>query len=357
MPPVSLKGKERAVNEDDLNPVITYRHLLTSRMGVLDPLRVVALCDLDAFYAQAECVRLKLDPDVPLAVQQWQALIAVNYPARTYGITRMETAAEAQKKCPNLVLVHTATYKEGEAEAAYHSDPKPDTHKVSLDHYRRESMKILKTYQACMEPGVEVEKASIDEAFFDFTAPVKAAIIARYPYVAQVPTGAPNGLDTPLPNPPQISWDSLGNLVPLHQSATNTNEPEPTEKTSEQGETPLSTSSIHPGNNATEEANLTWHDVALSIAAEFMKKMKQEVKDQLGYTTTAGIARNKMLSKLVASYKKRDQQSILRNAVIPHYLRPMDFQKIRFLGGKLGSALADEFGAKTVGDVLNVSLG
>ncbi|KAG8890757.1 DNA-directed DNA polymerase eta rad30 [Tulasnella sp. 332] len=361
MPPVSLKGKERALNEeDDLNPVITYRHLLNSRMGVSDPLRVVALCDLDAFYAQAECVRLKLDPDVPLAVQQWQALIAVNYPARTYGITRMETAAQAKKKCPNLVLVHTATYKEGEAEAAYHSDPNPDTHKVRMAI--RESSKILKTYQACMEAGVEVEKASIDEAFFDFTAPVKAAIISRYSHLAEVPAGAPNGLDTPLPDPPPIIWNSLGNLVPVNPLPTRpkTLEGKPKEDGNEQDEPLPSTSQVDAdedeNDTAVPEPKCTWHDVALSIAAEFMKKMKQAVKDRLGYTTTAGIARNKMLAKLVASYRKRDQQTILRNAAVPNYLRPMDFQKIRFLGGKLGSALADEFGAKTVGDVLSVSL-
>lgn len=44
----------------------------------------------------------------------------------------MIQVAEAKKKCPDLVLVHTATYKEGEAEAAYHSDPSPDTHKVCI---------------------------------------------------------------------------------------------------------------------------------------------------------------------------------------------------------------------------------
>lgn len=62
-------------------------------------------------------------------------------------------------------------------------------------------------------------------------------------------------------------------------------------------------------------------------------------------------------------------QSILRNAAIPNYLRPMPFQKvlmvfrveplnsvcvhqIRFLGGKLGKAIAEEYEASTVGDLL-----
>lgn len=34
----------------------------------------------------------------------------------------------------------------------------------------------------------------------------------------------------------------------------------------------------------------------------------------------------------------------------------MDFTDIRFLGGKLGHAIAEEFKAKTVGDLLPVTL-
>ena len=38
--------------------------------------------------AEFEGVRLGLDKTVPIAVQQWQGLIAINYPARAFGITR-----------------------------------------------------------------------------------------------------------------------------------------------------------------------------------------------------------------------------------------------------------------------------
>jgi DNA polymerase eta len=36
-----------------------------------------------------------------------------------------------------------------------------------------------------------------------------------------------------------------------------------------------------------DDAPRTWHDVALSIAAEFMDKIRAEVRTQLGYTTSA----------------------------------------------------------------------
>lgn len=58
----------------------TYRHLqvLDSLSPAKEsPLRVISLCDLDCFYAQVEGVRIKADPDEPLAVSQWGGLIAI----------------------------------------------------------------------------------------------------------------------------------------------------------------------------------------------------------------------------------------------------------------------------------------
>lgn len=132
------KGKAPAQDYDDLRPEITYRHLHSHNLGVRDPLRVIALCDSDAFYAACERVRLGLDPSVPLVVQQWESLIAVSYPARKFGISRMDKIKEAKKKCPNLVAVHVATYKEGEKEPSYWSNVDTRTHKVcqQLSHRR-----------------------------------------------------------------------------------------------------------------------------------------------------------------------------------------------------------------------------
>ena len=132
------KGKERATtpNADseflDLNPTITYRHLQSHALGVKDPLRVVALCDSDAFYAGCEMVRLGVDPDQPLVVSQWDSIIAVNYPSRKFGITRMDKVKDAQERCPNLMVVHVATYKEGDAEPGYWENPNTKTHKAGL---------------------------------------------------------------------------------------------------------------------------------------------------------------------------------------------------------------------------------
>jgi DNA polymerase eta len=134
------KGKEKDTEEelqdfDDLNPVITYRHLHAHNLGVRDPLRVIALCDSDAFYAACEMVRLGTPKDTPLVVLQWNALIAVNYPARKYGISRLiklKSLDDLRSKCPDLVIVHVATYKEGEKEPGYWDEVDTQTHKARL---------------------------------------------------------------------------------------------------------------------------------------------------------------------------------------------------------------------------------
>lgn len=133
--PVSRKEGSEFTPQDeftDLNPKITYRHILSPPPGARDPLRVIALCDSDAFYAACEQVRLGIDPSRPLVVRQWDALIAVNYPARAFGITRMINWREALKKCPELIVVHVATYKEGDPAPGYWDNPDTATHKVRL---------------------------------------------------------------------------------------------------------------------------------------------------------------------------------------------------------------------------------
>lgn len=89
-----------------------------------------------------------------LQVQQWNGLIAVNYPARVFGITRHESPADALLKCPELMLVHCATYRQGDKEPGYWGDnPKPETHKVS--HPRVTFKGILVTH-LCRRPDLFV---------------------------------------------------------------------------------------------------------------------------------------------------------------------------------------------------------
>lgn len=127
----------------------TYRHLLApTATSTSNAFRTIAHVDVDAAYCGFEMSRLGISSDIPFAVQQWQGLIAVNYAARAFGITRHESPSEALKKCPALVLQHVATYRNGDTEPGYWEgdDVKPETHKVSLDPYRREGAKIVAVF-------------------------------------------------------------------------------------------------------------------------------------------------------------------------------------------------------------------
>ena len=58
---------------------------------------------------QVEHQRLDIPRATPLAVQQWEGLIAINYAARAAGITRHMRVGEALKICPDLQAVHVQT--------------------------------------------------------------------------------------------------------------------------------------------------------------------------------------------------------------------------------------------------------
>ena len=58
------------------------------------------ICSPVGFF-QVEQVRLNIPWDQPLAVQQWEGLIAVNYAARAAGVVRHDRVSEALHKVPS----------------------------------------------------------------------------------------------------------------------------------------------------------------------------------------------------------------------------------------------------------------
>ncbi|KAH7390233.1 hypothetical protein BKA64DRAFT_117940 [Cadophora sp. MPI-SDFR-AT-0126] len=306
----------------------TYRQLSQLALSTTTcPLRVIAHVDLDAFYAQCEMIRLGVKEDQPLAVQQWQGLIAINYPARAFKLARHVSPTEAKKLCPNIILQHVATWREGDEKWAYHDDAASNiaTHKVSLDPYRLESRKILKCIKDALPADLQkVEKASIDEVFMDLSAQIHAELLERYEELR-----GPAPYDDPmefLPLPPTtvLDWQADA-LVDLDI-------------------------------NETEEDDPDWDDVAVLIGSEIVRKVRAAIRDNLKYTCSAGIAQNKMLAKLGSAHKKPNQQTIIRNRAVQHFLSDFKFTKIRGLGGKLGDSMTEAFNTDTVRDLLPVPI-
>lgn len=306
----------------------TYKHLnQLAGFSTTTPLRTIAHVDLDAFYAQCEQVRLGVDVDTPLAVQQWQGLIAINYAARKFGLGRHVTCTEAKKLCPDIVLQHVATWREGDEKWAYHEDAFKNmaTHKVSLDPYRLESRRIVATIKETLPPELQrVEKAGTDEVFLDLSAQVHSILLERFPVLKNPP---------PYDDPTELlPWPST-TVLDWHTDAL-----------------------VDIDDTGSEEDDPDWDDVCLSIAAEIVRKVRGVIYEKLKYTCSGGVARNKMLAKLGSAHNKPNAQTVIRHRATQQFLNGKKFTKIRNLGGKLGDETVAMFQTDEVKGLLDVPL-
>lgn len=220
-------------------------------------------------------------------------------------------------------MQHVATWKEGDEKWAYHEDSFANmaTHKVSLDPYRLESRRILKCIKdALPEKEQRVEKASIDEVFMDLSAQVHTILLERYPMLRGPPPY--DDPTEPLPKVPTTVLDWAADAL------------------------------VETGEEDGEDKDPDWDDVCMVIASEIVRDVRKHIMDTLHYTCSGGVARNKMLAKLGSGYKKPNQQTIIRNRAITHFLSGIKFTKIRNLGGKLGDEVVAMFGTDKVKDLM-----
>lgn len=239
------------------------------------------------------------------------------------------------------------------------------------------------------------EKASIDEAFIDLTLPVRKVLLERFPHLATVPSNAPLGLDTPLPPAPPLDWKAVDwGIVPRSTEVAAQVASASQEASASQGEqskapAPLPVDEEVHGNG--------WGDMALWVGGQLMEQIRKAVEDQLGYTTSAvrprlldacRACRSTHLIRFISSSGHRPQQGsfeavlglqeasrtdgpsnerrrglptadeVPKGAPRPQRssfnlrLTSHLLSQIRFLGGKLGMIMAEEYGAVTVGDLL-----
>ncbi|KAL0047265.1 hypothetical protein WJX82_011225 [Trebouxia sp. C0006] len=270
--------------------------------------RVILHVDLDAFYCQVEMKRVGIPAHVPCAVQQWEGLIAVNYPARAAGITRHMRRAEAKAKCPELQCVHVETIG-GDAGAGSDSavtweDRK--TQKACLERYRVASAEIIAVFHE-VAPDAIVEKASIDEAYLDVTSIVDAHLRA---------SDGEGSLPASSAQLPALESPGCGNHV------------------------------IGGALDLGSE-----FERRLAVGSQLACQLRAAVKDKLGYTCSAGIACNKLMAKIASAMHKPNQQTVIPPRALPDLMKDMPLKKIRNFGGKLGAEL-QTLGCSTAGEVL-----
>ncbi|KAL7947864.1 DNA/RNA polymerase [Trichoderma barbatum] len=305
----------------------TYRQLAQlATYSTTTPLRVVAHIDLDAFYAQCEMIRLGVPEDKPLAVQQWQGLIAINYPARKWEIGRHCNVTEAKKLCPDLIAQHVATWREGDDKWAYRDDAASNiaTDKVSLDPYRLQSRKILALIKESLPKDPQkVEKASIDEVFLDLSAQVHAELLRRFPELSNPPPSGDVAENLPFPSAAALDWQN-DNLVVLEEDQ--------------------------------EALDPDWDDVVILMGSEIVRDVRAQIREKLGYTCSAGVANNKLISKLGSAFKKPNAQTVVRSRAVLPFLTGIKVTKMRNLGGKLGDQVVSTFATESVKELREIPL-
>lgn len=256
-----------------------------------------------------------------------QGLIAVNYPARDAGISRHCNVTEAKKLCPDLIAQHVATWREGDDKWAYRDDAAANiaSDKVSLDPYRLQSRKILALVKDALPHSLQrVEKASIDEVFLDLSAHVHSVLLERFPELSNPPPYDDATETLPLPSVAALDWQADA-LVDLDEDEEETQDPD-------------------------------WDDVAILVGSEIVRAVRMQIREKLGYTCSAGIASNKLLSKLGSGFKKPNCQTVVRHRAVHAFLADFKLTKIRNLGGKLGDQVVSTFHTETVKEVLDVPL-
>lgn len=110
--------------------------------------RTILHCDCNSFFASVECLMRPELKEVPMAVcgdpeSRHGIILAKNEPAKKHGIKTAETIWQAQRKCPQLVLV--------------------GTHFQQYKKFSRQINQIYRRYTDLVEPF------SIDESWLDVT--------------------------------------------------------------------------------------------------------------------------------------------------------------------------------------------
>ncbi|KAL7624373.1 hypothetical protein AAE478_005937 [Parahypoxylon ruwenzoriense] len=248
--------------------------------------RVILHFDYDCFYAS---VFENLNPSLkglPLGVKQKSILATCNYAARARGVKKLMLVSEAQRACPDLVIVC------GE----------------DLTPFRDASKKLWSALRAHSWNG-RVERLGLDEVFLDVTDVV-----------------AYN--------------QELLNRNALRDSFFHLSRQDPENGFSFDGgrffgcvQPP-----IDPRNDASDLLDNPLC-VRLMLASHLAGHLRHKLEENFGYTSSGGISTNKVLAKLVGSANKPKNQTTLLSLREDDVQNFIDGHKLRQIPG-IGSRIA-----------------
>ena len=101
--------------------------------------------------------------------------------------------------------------------------------------------------------------------------------------------------------------------------------------------------------------DVTENKIGLSTATRVAKMIRQEIRDELHLTASAGVASNKFLAKIASDWKKPDGLFVIQPHEVRDFLLPLPVGRIPGVG-KVTEARIKGAGIKTVGDLYALEL-
>ncbi|PHH65123.1 hypothetical protein CDD81_3254 [Ophiocordyceps australis] len=244
--------------------------------------RLILQFDYDCFYAQVLQNRDPVLKTQPLGVKQKNILATCNYPARRCGVAKLMLVSEAKRICPELVLV------DGEDLTPF-----------------RDVSKRLYRFLCSHSWNNRVERLGFDEVFMDVTDIVDYNISC----INQ--------------SSMQTSFFCLSRLDPQSGFVCDL----------------TSVAGCLVGPPAPETCLENHVYLRLLLGSHLAHYLRCKLESDFGYTSTCGIATNKLLAKLAGGCNKPQNQTTLLALEPQDSLDFLDKRKIRDITG-LGSKTA-----------------
>src|SRR5579871_4925225 len=96
--------------------------------------------------------------------------------------------------------------------------------------------------------------------------------------------------------------------------------------------------------------DVTENKLGLPTATLVAKTIRQQIREELNLTASAGIAPNKFLAKIASDWRKPDGQFVIRPHQVDAFLAPLPVGRLPGVGKVMEARLA-ELGIATVGDL------
>lgn len=96
--------------------------------------------------------------------------------------------------------------------------------------------------------------------------------------------------------------------------------------------------------------DVTVNKVGLPTATRVARAIREQIREELNLTASAGVAPNKFLAKIASDWDKPDGLFVIRPGEVDSFLSPLPVGRLPGVGKVTGERL-DKLGVKTVGDL------